>query len=61
MKFNLPEPVGNDSSRSSLKGTEGLNFSLYQPVCDDRFKVMIQKKYGIKMGLTRRGRPKVID
>ena len=32
-----------------------------QPVGDDRFKGMIEKKYGIKMGLTRRGRPKLID
>ena len=32
-----------------------------QPVGDDRFKEMIEKKYGVKMGLTRRGRPKVTD
>ena len=32
-----------------------------QPVGDDRFKEKIEEKYGIKMGLTRRGRPKVID
>ncbi len=32
-----------------------------QPVGDDRFKEMIEKKYGVKMGLTRRGRPKAID
>jgi len=32
-----------------------------QPVGDDRFKQMIEKKYGIKMGLTRRDRPKMND
>lgn len=32
-----------------------------QPVGDDRFKEMIEKKHGIKIGLTRRGRPKIID
>ena len=32
-----------------------------QPVGDDRFKEMIEKKYDIKMGLTRRGRPTIID